>query len=290
MLAIFLPYLIGAGVTWFLLRPHIAPRPCAVLTPEERAAVDATLAMSAAELTVAGQAQGRDRAGVVADLYQAADRLASKGCVDDAARFRAKGYLVGRAADMPMLPPPAAAQLPAPPMMPPAPAMPMPMSSPAPAPTPPPATPEAPVGQPVVAIMYMKDRGVVRAAPVAGEAGFGVPKGFRVDVTSFGPAGWARVELDHPDVDLPNGGRGPARVPGYVELGLVQAEQPPPGPAMAMPMQAQPAMTGARRPGAGGAPRMPPGGLAKPSKVQRSRMEAQRRRAKQRAAFQGKSS
>ena len=284
-----LPFALGAGLVYLLLRPSPLWRGsgtgtgCAGvgcigdasggLSDGERALVSATLAMPNGDLLASAQPLGLDRAGVVADLYAAADLVTSKGHDVAARLLRDKAMLLSRERDvMPALP------------------LPLPSGTSgggsswfAPSQPSPPSTAASspgssaqggvefpPVGQPVIAAMYCREAGCwVRPAPrpwndATGRFGFKVPRGFRIDVTSFGPPGWVRVELDHPD---------DGRVPGFVELSGLTTDAPAPAPAAMPSAAAMPrAATGGARAGAAR-----PAVLARPTAEQKKRMAAKRR-------------
>ena len=299
------PVALGAGLMYLILRPSAwvtwrSPTGCVAsagadcagpgLSETERSLVSSTLAMSNADLVASAQPRGLDRAGVVADLYDAADLVASRGHDVAARLLRDKAMLLSRERDAGVLPALSVSSAAPPPPAPSSPgfAAPSPPGfagfagsgtapvSPMMSPTV--AMPEVPVGQPVIAVMFCGPAGCsVRPEPKPwndawGRFGFKVPRGFRVDVTSFGPPGWARVELDHPDH---------GRVPGFAELSSLTTETPP---APAMPAaQAQRAATGAS---ARAARPALPGVLARPTAEQKKRMQM-RQRARARAAQGG---
>ena len=282
-----IPLAIGIGVLYFVFRARQPFHPtCTALLPQERALIESTLVMRNQDILAKARSQGLDKAATTAELYQFAANVEQRGCREEARRLRDKAASVARENEPPMTPqlasstggyamrqlgPAASSTWAAPP-----PAVPVEV-----APTVAVAAPAGAVAaKPVLARMVTSMRAAVRPEPrpwndAWGRYGFSIPRGFPVNVVAFGPAGWAEVQIQHPEQGL---------APGFMELAHLAPEGAGAPAAAATGMAARPGMAAmagmAGRPGMGAAGKRPGGPMGGMVSIPTRQTKAQKQRAK----------
>ena len=219
-----------AGLLYFLFRHRqmqmmTAPSTCPGLLDQERAELNRVLATDPHTLLAAARAQGLNKAMYVTAMHAIATQLENRGCKHDADRVHAKATAIGNIVEA--LPPagpstgvgvytdPAMVAYTPGAYVDPAMAASMQAGAPTGAPAYAPIGPDVPLPSMPIALMRCGvDRCWVRpeARPwndAMGRFGFSIPKNYPVGVLAFEPAGWAHVELMHPDH---------GRVDGYIEI------------------------------------------------------------------------